>query len=77
MVWVFMWEAVAPPSAQSPPLLYEIIKVASNGHVPILLAKVIFAAINLLGWCVVGGIVLQSPALPSSPFCLCACSCFS
>ena len=70
LVWVFAWEAAAPPSAQLLPLLYKIIEVVSNGRGPSLLTEVIFGAINPLGWCVVGGIILPSPALPSSPFLL-------
>jgi hypothetical protein len=53
-------EATTLPSTWSPPLLYGIIKMVSNGHGPSLLAEVIFTAINLLGWCVVGGIILPS-----------------
>ena len=77
LAWIIMWEATTPPSAQSLPLLYRIIKVVSNGSGPSLLFEVIFAAINPLRWCAVGGIVLLSFALSSFPFCLCACSCFS
>jgi hypothetical protein len=58
-------EAITLPSTQSPPLLYGIIKMVSNGHGPSLLVEVIFTAINPLGWCTVGGIVLPSSALPS------------
>jgi hypothetical protein len=50
LVWVVTWEAAAPPFAQSQLLLFEIIKVVSNGHGPGSLVKVIFAAINPLGW---------------------------
>ena len=48
LAWVIAWEAAAPPSAQSPPLLYGITKVVSNGRGPSLLFEVIFAAINPL-----------------------------
>ena len=50
---VIVWEVVASSSAPSLPLLCRIIKVVSNGRGPSLLAKVIFAAINLLEWCTV------------------------
>ena len=49
LAYVIVWETTAPSSALSLPLLCEIIKVVSNGRGPSLLAKVIFAAINLLG----------------------------
>jgi len=48
LAWIIAWEAAAPPSTRSLPLLCGIIKVVSNGHRLSLLFEVIFVAMNPL-----------------------------